>query len=62
MYSNFERGSTIANIVGRNVPGSVDWVDPDIRLWVFEELIEGRRLSEIINTDHENVKYQRRMI
>ena len=26
-------------------------------MWVFEEEFEGRKLSEIINTEHENVKY-----
>jgi glycerol-3-phosphate dehydrogenase (NAD+) len=26
-------------------------------MWVFEEMIEGRKLTEIINIDHENVKY-----
>ena len=26
-------------------------------MWVFEEMVNGRKLSEIINTDHENVKY-----
>ena len=26
-------------------------------MWVYEELIEGRKLTEIINEDHENVKY-----
>ena len=26
-------------------------------MWVFEEEIEGRKLTEIINTEHENVKY-----
>lgn len=26
-------------------------------MWVYEELIEGRRLTDIINTEHENVKY-----
>jgi glycerol-3-phosphate dehydrogenase (NAD+) len=25
-------------------------------MWVFEELIEGRKLTEIINESHENVK------
>ena len=25
--------------------------------WVFEELVDGQKLSEIINTQHENVKY-----
>ena len=26
-------------------------------MWVFEELIDGRKLTEIINETHENVKY-----
>lgn len=26
-------------------------------MYVFEEMVNGRKLSEIINTDHENVKY-----
>ena len=28
-----------------------------VRRWVFEEKFEGRNLSEIINTEHENKKY-----
>ena len=26
-------------------------------MWVYEEYINGRKLTEIINTRHENVKY-----
>lgn len=26
-------------------------------MWVFEENINGRKLTDIINTEHENVKY-----
>jgi glycerol-3-phosphate dehydrogenase (NAD+) len=26
-------------------------------MWVFEELVEGKKLTEIINTKHENIKY-----
>ena len=26
-------------------------------MWVYEEMIGDRKLSEIINTEHENVKY-----
>lgn len=26
-------------------------------MWVFEEIIEGKKLTEIINETHENVKY-----
>ena len=29
----------------------------EVSMWVFEEMVNGRKLSEIINTDHENVKY-----
>lgn len=28
-----------------------------VNMWVFEEVVNGRKLTEIINTDHENVKY-----
>ena len=26
-------------------------------MWVFEETVNGRKLTDIINNDHENVKY-----
>lgn len=26
-------------------------------MWVFEEMIDGKKLTEIINETHENVKY-----
>lgn len=26
-------------------------------MWVFEESVNGRKLTDIINNDHENVKY-----
>ena len=26
-------------------------------MWVFEEEVNGQKLSEVINTTHENVKY-----
>ena len=26
-------------------------------MWVYEEMVDGRKLTEIINTEHENVKY-----
>lgn len=28
-----------------------------VNMWVYEEMIDGKKLTEIINTDHENVKY-----
>ena len=49
-------GSAIAKIVGRNVLGR-DEFDDEVRMWVYQEQIDGRDLTEIINTEHENVKY-----
>ncbi|XP_061686136.1 glycerol-3-phosphate dehydrogenase [NAD(+)], cytoplasmic-like isoform X2 [Syngnathoides biaculeatus] len=49
-------GSSIAKIVGSNVRSS-NRFDPMVNMWVYEEMIDGKKLSEIINTDHENVKY-----
>jgi glycerol-3-phosphate dehydrogenase len=31
--------------------------DNTVTMWVFEEMVDGRKLTDIINTDHENVKY-----
>ncbi|KAM8806691.1 glycerol-3-phosphate dehydrogenase 1-like protein [Eudromia elegans] len=49
-------GSVIAKIIGNNVQKS-NRFDPVVKMWVFEEIINGRKLSEIINSEHENVKY-----
>ncbi|XP_020361608.1 glycerol-3-phosphate dehydrogenase [NAD(+)], cytoplasmic isoform X2 [Oncorhynchus kisutch] len=49
-------GSAIAKIVGTNVAHNSKF-DNTVTMWVFEELVDGRKLTEIINTDHENVKY-----
>merc|ERR1712003_153075 len=53
-------GSAIARIVGANVKENVNSdVDPEVRMWVFEEEVGNppRKLTEIINEQHENVKY-----
>lgn len=50
------RGSTIAGIVGHNVLASRRF-DATVNMWVYEEEVGGRKLTEIINTEHENVKY-----
>jgi glycerol-3-phosphate dehydrogenase (NAD+) len=49
-------GSAIAKIVGRNVMKFPEF-DNEVRMWVFEEIVKGQRLTDIINTQHENVKY-----
>uniref|UniRef100_A0A8C2ZM42 Glycerol-3-phosphate dehydrogenase [NAD(+)] n=1 Tax=Cyclopterus lumpus TaxID=8103 RepID=A0A8C2ZM42_CYCLU len=49
-------GSAIAKIVGANA-AKYDTFDSTVNMWVFEETVNGRKLTEIINTDHENLKY-----
>ncbi|XP_075407828.1 glycerol-3-phosphate dehydrogenase [NAD(+)], cytoplasmic isoform X2 [Tenrec ecaudatus] len=49
-------GSAIAKIVGSNA-AQLARFDPRVTMWVFEEDIGGRKLTEIINTQHENVRY-----
>ncbi|XP_041057546.1 glycerol-3-phosphate dehydrogenase [NAD(+)], cytoplasmic-like isoform X1 [Carcharodon carcharias] len=49
-------GSAVAMIIGKNAAKS-NHFDPIVKMWVFEEMINGRKLTDIINTDHENVKY-----
>ncbi|XP_014345880.1 glycerol-3-phosphate dehydrogenase [NAD(+)], cytoplasmic isoform X2 [Latimeria chalumnae] len=49
-------GSAIAKIIGENA-AKLPQFDSTVRMWVFEEMVNGRKLTEIINMDHENVKY-----
>jgi len=50
-------GSAIARLVGFNAERLPDRFQKNVSMWVFEEEVNGRKLTEIINTDHENVKY-----
>uniref|UniRef100_C1BN77 Glycerol-3-phosphate dehydrogenase [NAD(+)] n=1 Tax=Caligus rogercresseyi TaxID=217165 RepID=C1BN77_CALRO len=49
--------SAIAINVGKNVEANPELFDPVVNMWVFEEEIDGRKLTDIINEDHFNVKY-----
>ncbi|XP_013784052.1 glycerol-3-phosphate dehydrogenase [NAD(+)], cytoplasmic-like [Limulus polyphemus] len=49
-------GSAISRIIGSNVSRNGKF-DSTVKMYVFEELVDGQKLSEIINTKHENVKY-----
>ncbi|KAG8515458.1 Glycerol-3-phosphate dehydrogenase 1-like protein [Galemys pyrenaicus] len=49
-------GSAIAKIIGNNVKKLKKFA-PTVKMWVFEETVGGRKLTDIINQDHENVKY-----
>ncbi|ALC41324.1 CG3215 [Drosophila busckii] len=48
--------TTIARNVGNNALTS-QFLEPTVLMYVYEEYIEGRKLTEIINTTHINVKY-----
>uniref|UniRef100_A0A0A9XD60 Glycerol-3-phosphate dehydrogenase [NAD(+)] n=2 Tax=Lygus hesperus TaxID=30085 RepID=A0A0A9XD60_LYGHE len=49
-------GSVIAKIVGENAH-KLRYIDDKVTMYVYEEMIDGKKLTEIINTTHENVKY-----
>ncbi|KYQ47632.1 Glycerol-3-phosphate dehydrogenase [NAD+], cytoplasmic, partial [Trachymyrmex zeteki] len=50
------RGSAIAKIVGANAKKQSSFADR-VTMYVYEEIIDGKKLTEIINQTHENVKY-----
>ncbi|KAI8874589.1 glycerol-3-phosphate dehydrogenase [NAD+] [Backusella circina FSU 941] len=50
-------GSAIAKIVGQNTARHSDVFETQVRQWVFEEMIGDQKLTDIINQQHENVKY-----
>ncbi|XP_070172755.1 glycerol-3-phosphate dehydrogenase 1 isoform X2 [Polyergus mexicanus] len=49
-------GSAIAKIVGANAKKQSSF-DDRVTMYVYEEIINGKKLTEIINETHENVKY-----
>lgn len=66
------RGSTIAKIVSENTKENPDLFEEEVQMWVYEEEVtlpkdskhydasnadKPQKLTEIINTCHENVKY-----
>lgn len=50
-------GTTIAKVVAENSALHPNLFAKDVNMWVFEENIDGEKLTEIINTKHQNVKY-----
>ncbi|CAB0045220.1 unnamed protein product [Trichogramma brassicae] len=50
-------GSAIAKIVGANVTKHSDKFEDKVTMYVYEEMVNGKKLTEIINEQHENVKY-----
>ncbi|KAI8060349.1 glycerol-3-phosphate dehydrogenase [NAD+] [Gongronella butleri] len=56
IFCHTNRGSAIAKIVGENTRDS-EVFESQVNMWVYEESIDGRNLTDIINEKHENVKY-----
>lgn len=50
-------GTAVAKIVAENCAEKPEFFERDVKMWVFQEQIDGQNLTDIINTDHENVKY-----
>ncbi|EER34080.1 glycerol-3-phosphate dehydrogenase [Candida tropicalis MYA-3404] len=50
-------GTAVAKLVAENAAEKPQFFQKEVPMWVFEEEIDGKKLTEIINTEHENVKY-----
>ena len=50
------RSSFLTQRDAQNAARLPNFVD-EVRMWVYEEMIDGQKLTDIINTTHENVKY-----
>jgi glycerol-3-phosphate dehydrogenase (NAD+) len=49
-------GSAISLVVGRNAE-RLEFCESQVNMWVYEEMVDEQKLTDIINTKHENVKY-----
>lgn len=50
-------GTAVAKIVAENARDKPQIFQKDVNMWVFQEEIDGKKLTDIINSEHENVKY-----
>ncbi|EGV66043.1 glycerol-3-phosphate dehydrogenase [Yamadazyma tenuis] len=50
-------GTAVAKLVAENTRDKPEIFQKSVNMWVFEEDINGEKLTDIINTKHENVKY-----
>ena len=51
------RGTAIARLVGKNILNHPRLFSSTVQFWVAEKMIDGKKLTDIINDTHENVKY-----
>jgi len=57
LFDCCSRGSVVAKVVGYNVQARPEKYVHEVPMYVYEEMVDGQKLTEIINTKHENVKY-----
>ncbi|KAJ9101634.1 hypothetical protein QFC20_005164 [Naganishia adeliensis] len=50
-------GTALAKIAAENVASRPDEFEPEVRMWVREKQVQGRNLTEVINTTHRNERY-----
>lgn len=50
-------GCTVAKVMAENTVERPLEFEREVTMWVHEEIVNGKPLSHIINTEHENVKY-----
>jgi glycerol-3-phosphate dehydrogenase (NAD+) len=50
-------GSVAAKLVGENAASKSELFQNNVNMWVFEEDYQGEKLTDVINREHENVKY-----
>ncbi|KOS14288.1 glycerol-3-phosphate dehydrogenase (nad+) [Malassezia pachydermatis] len=50
-------GSAIAKIAGYNCARHTELFETRVNMYVYEEMVDGRKLTDIINTEHVNTKY-----
>ena len=51
---------TIAKIIGENVSRHQEKFFPAcVKMWVFEEIVDGQKLTNIINTKHEKTLFNK---
>ena len=56
VFDVMNRASALSILLGKNVR-KYKCFENEIKMWVYEEMIDGRKLTDIINKEHENVKY-----
>jgi len=57
-YKKFSISKNSARHIGDKVRELSNQYDPEILMWCKEEILDdGRKLTDIINEEHENVKY-----